>query len=86
MFSFDIRSSGLDLPVPCFVIQGRDDHVVSFDAAQAYVAEIKAPRKSFVPIAGGHFACFTNAPEFLAALRRHVRPLAPRAGAVEAVT
>jgi pimeloyl-ACP methyl ester carboxylesterase len=76
VFSFDARKLGLDLAVPFFVIQGRDDHVTSFEAAQAYVAEVRAPRKEFVPIAGGHFACFTNPTEFVGALRRFARPLA----------
>jgi proline iminopeptidase len=76
VFSFDARKLGLDIAVPFFVIQGRDDHVTSFDVAQAYVAEIRAPRKAFIPIAGGHFACFTNPTEFVGALRQSVRPLA----------
>lgn len=74
--SFDARKLGLDIPLPFFVIQGRDDHVVSVEAARSYVAEVKAPKKAFIPIAGGHFACFTNSVEFLGALRRTVRPLA----------
>jgi hypothetical protein len=35
-----------------------------------------APRKAFIPIAGGHWACFTHPTAFVAALRRNVRPLA----------
>ncbi len=76
IFSFDIRKLGFDIPVPFFVVQGRDDHVVSFDAARAYVAEVRAPRKAFIPIAGGHYACFTDPTAFVEALRRYVRPLA----------
>jgi len=78
VFSFDARTLGRDMPIPFFVIQGRDDHTVSFNEAQAYVKEIRAPKKAFVPIAGGHFACFTNPQEFLAALMNHVTPLAAR--------
>lgn len=73
---FDVRRLGLDMPVPFFVIQGRDDHVTPFSLAQAYVAEVRAPRKAFIPIDGGHFACFTHADQFVAALGTHVRPLA----------
>ena len=57
------------------MIQGRDDHVVSFEAARAWVGELKAPAKAFVPIDGGHFACFTNPEGFVGALRAHVLPL-----------
>jgi pimeloyl-ACP methyl ester carboxylesterase len=80
MLSLDIRRAGMEIPVPFFVIQGRDDHVVGVEPAQTYLAEAKAPRKAFVAIDGGHYACFTNLSGFLAALRHNVRPLAPRAG------
>ena len=64
------------MPVPFFVIQGRDDHVASFAPAQAYVDEVRAPAKAFIPIDGGHFALFTDPSEFVGALRKYVRPLA----------
>ncbi len=73
--AFDARSQFGALPLPFFVIQGRDDHTVSYDAAQAYVAQVRAPVKAFIPIDGGHFACFTDPTEFLAAMRAHVMPL-----------
>lgn len=75
-YSLDARKLGLDCSIPFFVIQGRDDHIAPFAVAQAYVAEVRAPKKAFIPIAGGHWACFTNATAFVAALRQHVRPLA----------
>ena len=75
-FSLDSRQLGLDFPIPFFVIQGRDDHIAPFEVARDYVAEVRAPQKAFIPIAGGHWACFTNATAFVAALRQHVRPLA----------
>jgi len=75
IFSFDARTLGLHMHIPFFVIQGRDDHAVSFDDARAYVKQIRAPKKAFIPIAGGHFACFTNPQEFVAALLKHVMPL-----------
>ncbi len=74
--SYDARTLGLDIPVPFFVIQGRDDHVTPFDVAEGYMAEIRAPAKKFIPIAGGHFACFTDSAGFVGALRQYVRPLA----------
>lgn len=74
--STDLRTLGLDMPIPFFVIQGNDDHIVSFDAAKAYVADLRAPKKAFIPIDGGHYACFTNADAFVGALDKFVRPLA----------
>jgi len=74
IFSFNARTLGLDMPLPFFVIQGRDDHTVSFEDAKAYVKDIRAPKKAFIPIAGGHFACFTNPQEFIAALVKHAVP------------
>ncbi len=74
--SFDARAVGLDFKVPFFIIQGRDDHVTSFADTKAYAAELRAPRKAFVAIDGGHFACFTNPTEFVPALRNVVRPRA----------
>ena len=74
--TLDARRLGLDIAIPFFVIQGREDHIAPFDVAQAYLAEVRAPKKGFIPIAGGHYACFTNPTEFVDALRRYVRPLA----------
>ncbi len=74
--SFDARKLGLNIAIPFYVIQGRDDHIVFAAAAKAFVADIHAPKSAFIPIAGGHFACFTNPNEFVDALRRLVRPLA----------
>ena len=76
VFSFDARKLGLDIPIPFIVIQGREDHVTDFEVAQRYVAEVRAPKKALIPIAGGHFACFTNPTAFVEALRKDVRPLA----------
>jgi pimeloyl-ACP methyl ester carboxylesterase len=74
--NFDARTLSRDLPVPFFVIQGRDDHVVSVDAAKSYVDSVRAPAKAFVLIDGGHFACFTDPDKFVGALRKYVLPLA----------
>jgi pimeloyl-ACP methyl ester carboxylesterase len=75
-YEFDARKLGLDIPIPYFVVQGRDDHIAPIEVAQAWFAELRAPKKAFIPIDGGHWACFTNATAFVAALDRHVRPLA----------
>src|ERR1041384_4148786 len=74
-YAFDARKLGPDIPVPYFVIQGRDDHIAPLEVARDYVAEVRAPKKAFIPIDGGHWACFTNAPAFVEALRRYVKPL-----------
>jgi pimeloyl-ACP methyl ester carboxylesterase len=74
--AMELRTLGLDMPVPFFVVQGRDDHIVGFTPAERYVEEIRAPAKAFIPIDGGHYACFTNPDAFVGALRKHVRPLA----------
>jgi pimeloyl-ACP methyl ester carboxylesterase len=74
--AFDARQVGVAFEVPFFVIQGRDDHVTAFAAAEAYVAEIRAPRKAFVPIDGGHFACFMDSKEFVDTLGKLVLPSA----------
>lgn len=71
--SFDARRM-TEFSVPIFVIQGRDDHITSFSAAKAWVESVHAPAKAFVPIDGGHFACFTDSSKFLAALEKLVDP------------
>ncbi|MBN8884648.1 MAG: alpha/beta hydrolase [Rudaea sp.] len=71
--SFDARKLERKIPVPFFVVQGRDDHVVSTAAAEAFVETVHAPAKGFVAIDGGHFACFTNPQQFVQALRDNVR-------------
>jgi hypothetical protein len=43
--------------------------------AKEYFDKMRSRDKVFVPIDGGHFACFTNAGMFVAALRKHVLPL-----------
>jgi len=72
--SFDVAKLGADFALPMFVIQGRSDHVTSFDAAQDWVEHLHAPAKAFIPIDGGHFACFTNPQGFVGALRERVLP------------
>ncbi len=71
----DLRRLGLEMQIPTFVIQGREDHISGFDSVKDYVDDMRAPRKAFVAIDGGHFACFTHAEQFVAAMREHVLPL-----------
>lgn len=72
----DMRKMGLDMPVPFFIVQGRDDHITGLEPARAYAGDVSAPAKGFVAIEGGHYACFTNPDAFVGALREKVRPLA----------
>ena len=73
--AFDAMTAAPDLPVPYILIEGRQDHVTPFAPARAYFDKVRSKGKVFVPIDGGHFACFTNTDEFLGALRTYVLPL-----------
>ena len=73
--AFDAMTEAADLPVPYVLIQGCEDRLTPTVVAKAYYDQLRAPAKTFVEIGGGHFACFTDTEEFLAALRMHVLPL-----------
>jgi len=72
-FEFDARAGGTDLPVPYFVIQGRNDPVCPPEAARAFVDQVRAPAKNFSVIDGGHFASMSNPTGFLDALDSDMR-------------
>jgi pimeloyl-ACP methyl ester carboxylesterase len=72
---FEAAAAGYDLPVPFFVIQGRDDSRTPSDAARAFMNQVRAPVKGYTAVAGGHFACFTNPAGFLGALDSDIRRL-----------
>lgn len=74
--TMNIRELGLEIGIPFFVIQGRDDHITSYEAARKYVDEIHAPAKAFIPIDGGHFACFTNAEQFADVMNKRISSFA----------
>jgi pimeloyl-ACP methyl ester carboxylesterase len=67
---------GLEFSLPMFVFQGEEDFTTSTTLARNYVESMKAPRKTFVPIQGGHFAVFMHSDQFLKELITRVRPLA----------
>jgi pimeloyl-ACP methyl ester carboxylesterase len=75
MQAFDAVTDAFDLAVPYILIQGREDRLTPFSVAKEYFDKVRSRGKVFVPIDGGHFACFTNAGAFVAALRKHVAPL-----------
>jgi pimeloyl-ACP methyl ester carboxylesterase len=70
------KDLGLDFAIPIFFFQGSEDFTTPTTLARQYLASIRAPRKEFVQIAGGHFAVFMNSDQFLAELVTRVRPLA----------
>jgi pimeloyl-ACP methyl ester carboxylesterase len=61
--------------LPVFVIQGAEDFTTPTILARTFVNSIRAPRKAFVQIEGGHFAVFMNPDAFLHALVSRVLPL-----------
>jgi pimeloyl-ACP methyl ester carboxylesterase len=75
MQSFDAMTDVPDLAVPYVLIQGRADWLTPMVVAKDYFDTVRSKGKVFVPIDGGHFACFTHAGAFVAALRKYVVPL-----------
>ena len=71
----DARAGGYKLPVPFFVIQGRDDNRTPPEPARAFVERVHAPAKGYIAIDGGHFAFVTNPTGFLDALDSEMRKL-----------
>jgi pimeloyl-ACP methyl ester carboxylesterase len=74
--SIEPSGLGLEFSVPIFIFQGDEDFTTPTALAQRYFESLKAPRKEFVPIKGGHFAVFMNSNQFLNELNVRVRPLA----------
>jgi pimeloyl-ACP methyl ester carboxylesterase len=74
------KDLGLEFAVPMFFFEGDEDFTTPTSLARDYLAAIKAPKKEFVPIKGGHFAVFMNSSEFLQELVGRVRPLAEKHG------
>ena len=70
------KDLGMEFGVPIFFFEGTEDFTTPTALAQQYLASIKAPRKGFVPINGGHFAVFINSDQFLKELVARIRPLA----------
>lgn len=70
------KDLGLEFRVPIFFFQGTGDFTSPTALAKQYLGAIKAPRKEFVPIDGGHFVVFMHSDQFLEELVARVRPLA----------
>ncbi len=75
LLDMDARSGGYELPVPYFVIQGREDNRTPPDEARTFVDHVHAPTKGYTAIDGGHFAFLTNPTGFLNALDRDMLQL-----------
>ncbi len=73
--TYDAMKEAMTLPVPYILIQGRADHVTPFEPARAYWEKVRSEGKQFAAIDGGHYACFTDSDQFLAAMRKYVLPL-----------
>lgn len=71
--AFDALSIAKNLPIPFFVIHGREDTRTPPAAARALVDAVTAPAKRFTLIDGGHFACFSNPTGFLDTLDGDLR-------------
>lgn len=75
--TFDARKLGLSFQTPVFVIEGDSDVMTPPALKEAYIAQISAPQKAFVPIKeGGHMVFVTAAEAYLSELLTRVRPLA----------
>jgi pimeloyl-ACP methyl ester carboxylesterase len=75
MASFDAMRDVPALAVPYILIQGRDDRLTPAAVAKSYFDAMRSTGKAYAAIDGGHFACFTNPKEFMAALRMNLPPL-----------
>jgi pimeloyl-ACP methyl ester carboxylesterase len=80
MLATELPTTANRLKVPFFVIQGKEDMVTPTSVAVKYFDVVKAPLKKLIIIDhAGHFALVTHRVDFLAALVKHVRPLALKA-------
>jgi pimeloyl-ACP methyl ester carboxylesterase len=70
----DLRQLGLEFAVPIFVVQGTEDDYTPAALSRAYVEELRAPDKEFIPIDGaGHFALVSRPDAFLNAMKERLR-------------
>jgi pimeloyl-ACP methyl ester carboxylesterase len=71
---FDARKLGARFEVPMFFLQGDADAFTVTSEVERYVADIAAPHKQLVLVAGGGHSAFLLRAAFLDALCTHVRP------------
>jgi pimeloyl-ACP methyl ester carboxylesterase len=71
----DLTKSATSFSVPIFLFQGSDDDLTPAPLAKAYLEQIKAPYKEYVPFAGGgHFTVWVMHERFGKELAARVRP------------
>jgi len=75
LLTADARTGGYKLPLPYFVIQGKNDNRTLPSEARAFFDKVHAPMKEYTAIHGGHFAFVTNASGFLDALASDLKRL-----------
>jgi pimeloyl-ACP methyl ester carboxylesterase len=72
---FDARRLGASFSTPIFIIQGKEDVMTPTALVTAWLENIDAPHKEFIPIdGGGHLVMVTAPDEYFAALIETVRP------------
>ena len=72
---FDARRLGSSYATAIFIIQGKADVMTPTELVEAWLKDVDAPRKEFVPIeGGGHLVMLTAADAYLDALLARVRP------------
>ena len=75
ILTYDIRQYGTKFEVPIFLFQGEHDILSPAPLAEAYFAEMTAPKKVLAPIKdAGHFAMLTQPGQFLKHLTEYVLP------------
>jgi pimeloyl-ACP methyl ester carboxylesterase len=72
---FDAQKVGVSFAVPVFIFQGEMDINTPVSLARDYLNDIKAPVKAFATIPGAGHNTLAFAPEMLALLNEHVRPV-----------
>jgi pimeloyl-ACP methyl ester carboxylesterase len=73
--ALDAKALAGEFAVPVFVIQGAEDFTTPTRLASDLVNSLRAPRKAFVAIPGGHFAVFMSSGRFLHELVARVPPV-----------
>jgi pimeloyl-ACP methyl ester carboxylesterase len=72
----DLNSLGIEMPIPFFIIDGREDKLAPPGLASKYFQAIQAPQKAMYLVNhAGHFAAMSNLDDFLKVLVDHVRPV-----------
>jgi pimeloyl-ACP methyl ester carboxylesterase len=73
--AFDARRLGLQFFAPMLFLQGELDLFTVTSEVRSYADDIEAPRKVFDLIEGAGHSAFLMRDEFLASLKRHLRPI-----------